>query len=256
MKLSKQQLAYFETFGFLCFPGLLAAQIDEITRRFENVWATYGGGHAGSEHDGEQRSALLPFIDRDKYLSAMLDAPRIDGIVSSILGDEYNYEASDGNFYVGNTEWHSDGYGKSKYRYIKIALYLDPVGRDTGCLRVIPGSHTPPYHHTLEPLSASDSPGFGVASADVPCAYLESEPGDVVMFHQTMWHASFGGGVGRRMLALSFAPYPTTDAHAAYLRSLYAAVVVKGRSRGPFLHSGRPRLESVVSRLRALGLED
>jgi hypothetical protein len=104
MKLSKQQLAHFETFGFLYFPGILADEIDEITLRFENVWAVHGGGHHGRKHDKEQRSALPPFIDQDKYLSAMLDDPRIDGIVSSILGDDHNYTASDGNFYVGDTE--------------------------------------------------------------------------------------------------------------------------------------------------------
>ena len=114
MKLSQQQLAYFETFGFLLLPGLLADEVAEIIRRFENVWAANGGGHHGSEHDRQRRSALVPFIDQDEYLSAMLDDPRIDGIASSILGDNYNYTASDGNFYVGNTGWHSDGYGRSK----------------------------------------------------------------------------------------------------------------------------------------------
>ena len=211
MKLSKQQLAYFETFGFLCFPGLLADQIDEITRRFENVWATYGGGHAGSEHDGEQRSALLPFIDRDKYLSAMLDAPRIDGIVSSILGDEYNYEASDGNFYVGNTEWHSDGYGRSKYLSIKMAMYLDPVGSDSGCLRIIPGSHfvDSSYGDALQKSAPTSKEQhqeklWGIPGSDVPAFALESQPGDLVVFNHNLKHASFGGGERRRMFTLNF----------------------------------------------------
>ena len=86
MKLAQQQLAHFETFGFLYFPGLLADEVDEITLRFENIWARHGGGHHGSEHDKERRSALLPFIDQDKYLSAILDDPRIDDAMPSILG--------------------------------------------------------------------------------------------------------------------------------------------------------------------------
>ena len=32
---------------------------------------------------------------------------------------------------------------------IKVALYLDPVTRETGCLRFIPGSHRQPLHGEL-----------------------------------------------------------------------------------------------------------
>ena len=84
---------------------------------------------------------MVPFIDQSEYLSGLLDDPRIDDVASDLLGEDYNYTGSDGNFYVGDTRWHSDGYARSKYRNIKFAFYLDPVDRDTGCLRVIPGSH-------------------------------------------------------------------------------------------------------------------
>ena len=58
-----------------------------------------------------------------------------------MLGDDFNYSGSDGNFYVGDTLWHSDGYRESKYLSFKMAFYLDPVTAKSGCLRVIPGSH-------------------------------------------------------------------------------------------------------------------
>ena len=141
MTLSDQQLAFFETFGYLTFPGAFADEAERITVEFERVWAEHGGGHNRQAHDHERRSALVPFIDQSEYLSALLDDPRIDGVVSALLGDDYNYTGSDGNFYVGDTRWHSDGFARMKYRSIKIALYLDPVTRDSGCLRVIPGSH-------------------------------------------------------------------------------------------------------------------
>ena len=211
MKLSKQQLAHFETFGFLYFPGILVDEVDEITLRFENVWAVHGGGHHGKRHDKEQRSSLVPFIDQDKYLSAMLDDPRIDGIVSSILGYDYNYTSSDGNFYVGNTGWHSDGYGHSKYLSIKIAMYLDPVGRDSGCLRVIPGSHFvgSAYGDALQksaPMSKEQYQEelWGISGPNVPAFALESQPGDLVVFNHNLKHASFDGGDRRRMFTLNF----------------------------------------------------
>ena len=188
MILSDQQMAYFETFGFLTFPGLLIDVIDETTLRFEKVWADHGGGHHGREHDREQRSALLPFIDQDPYLSAMLDDPQIDGIASSILGEDYNYTASDGNFYVGDTEWHSDGYGHSKYLSIKMAIYLDPVSERTGCLRVIPGSHI--VGDVFGDALHKGAPGskeprqeelWGIKGSQVPAVPIESQPGDLVV---------------------------------------------------------------------------
>ncbi|MDQ4087272.1 MAG: hypothetical protein M3177_04555, partial [Pseudomonadota bacterium] len=51
------------------------------------------------------------------------------------IGEGFNYVGGDGNWYTGDTAWHSDGFHHVG-RYLKIALYLDPVGRDTGCLRV------------------------------------------------------------------------------------------------------------------------
>ena len=122
-------MTFFETFGYLVFPGLFADEADTISDEFERVWAEHGGGHHGRPHDNTRRSALLPFIDQSEYLSALLDDPRIDDAASLLLGDDYNYEDSDGNYYVGDTNWHSDGYARSKYRYIKFAFYLDPVAR-------------------------------------------------------------------------------------------------------------------------------
>ena len=81
MTLTKQQLAFFSTFGFLKFPGLFVNEIDRITNTFERIWADHGGGHFGKPHDGEQRSALVPFIDQDKYLSCLIDDPRIDEVI-------------------------------------------------------------------------------------------------------------------------------------------------------------------------------
>ena len=211
MKLTQQQMAYFETFGFLKFPGLLADEIAEITRRFEMLWSARGGGHHGKEHDKKQRSALLPFIDQDEYLSALIDDPRIDGIASSILGDDYNYTASDGNLYVGDTSWHSDGYGPSKYLSIKMALYLDPVARDSGCLRVIPGSHhvgdgSANALHQGAPSSREPHQEelWGIGGSEVPAVALDSQPGDLVVFNQNLKHASFGGRERRRMFTMNF----------------------------------------------------
>ena len=213
MNLTDHQLAFFDTFGFLAFPGLFANDIDRITGAFEKIWANHGGGHYGREHDGKQRSALIQFIDQDEHLSALIDDPRIHDVCASVLGDDFNYSGSDGNFYVGDTLWHSDGYRESKYLSFKMAFYLDPVTAKSGCLRVIPGSHKygDVFGNSLEAVrelrEKSDNPSaalWGVNGDEVPAVPLEVTPGDLVMFNHQIKHSSWGGGDRRRMFTLNF----------------------------------------------------
>jgi hypothetical protein len=139
--LTKQQVEFFNTFGYLYFPGLLSDCVDRIIEQFELIWASHGGGHHGKPHDGKARACIVPFPDESEYLSSLLDDPRIHDIAASILGDDFNYTSGDGNLYVGDTQWHSDGYLGSRIPSIKMAFYLDPLTSDTGAVRVIPGSH-------------------------------------------------------------------------------------------------------------------
>ena len=46
--------------------------------------------------------SLCSFLTR-RVFSTLLDDPRIHDIAASILGDDFNYMGSDGNFYVGDT---------------------------------------------------------------------------------------------------------------------------------------------------------
>ena len=82
--LSKHQLDFFDTFGYLGFPGLLKDCIDKIIEEFEDVWVK-----AGRTHDGVTRSALVPLPDKSEYLSSLLDDPRIHDIASSICGEDF-----------------------------------------------------------------------------------------------------------------------------------------------------------------------
>ena len=72
----------------------------------------------------------------------MLDDARILSIASAILGDDFNYAGGDGDFWVGDTAWHPDGNYPDLFA-IKLPFILDPLTRDTGCLRVLSGSHLP-----------------------------------------------------------------------------------------------------------------
>ena len=81
--------------------------IDEIESAFEALWKENGGGHNGQPHDGRARSCMAQFIGQSERLSALLDDPRILVIAKTLLGDNFNYMGSDGNYYVGDTGLHS-----------------------------------------------------------------------------------------------------------------------------------------------------
>ncbi len=198
--LTPQQHAFFHTFGYLAFPGLFADRIAAIQSDFEALWAARGGGHGGKPHNGRERSCIGGFIDLSEPLSALVDDPRILGIASDLLGEDFNYMGSDGNFYVGDTGWHSDGWS-TELLNIKIAFYLDPLKRDNGCLRVIPGSHQVGDHYA-EALHAKLG-DCGLAGKDVPAVALEVVPGDILLFNHNTKHASFGGDARRRMFTMN-----------------------------------------------------
>lgn len=202
--LTEQQLRYFDTFGFLALPGLLDDVIDEVIEAFEEIWERHGGGHHGQPHDGKRRSCIARYLGQHERLCALLDDPRIHGALSSLVGDDFNYMGSDGNYYAGDTQWHSDGW-HPQIRHVKFAFYLDPLTRDTGCLRVIPGSHRRDdgYAGDLRENSRESEAIWGVAGADVPAIALETNPGDVLVFNHNTKHAAFGGGGKRRMFTLN-----------------------------------------------------
>ena len=211
LQLSAQELARMDLFGFLVFPGLLNDRIDRITEEFEATFTMHGGGHAGHAHDGTARSCIVPFIDQTEYLSSLVDDPRIDGIFTSLMGEDYNYLGSDGNFYVGSTGWHSDTdwsgrmRGKPPRTFYKMALYLDPVTAISGALRVIPGSYRydDSFAQGLQNALKKPEDTLGITGDQVPAIALESNPGDVVVFNQATKHSSWGGSNRRRMFTIN-----------------------------------------------------
>ena len=211
LQLTPHQIAFIDTFGYLVFPGLLADKIDRIIAEFESTFAVQGGGHNGKPHDGTARSCIVPFIDQNEYLSSLVDDPRVDGIFTSLLGEEYNYLGSDGNFYVGDTNWHSDTDWSGKMRgkppriFYKMALYLDPVTATSGALRVVPGSqhYGDEYAEALQATLRIAPDKLGIPGSQVPAIALESNPGDVVVFNQNTKHSAWGGNNRRRMFTIN-----------------------------------------------------
>ena len=210
---TEQQKRFFETFGYLKFPGLVQDDLGSITAEFEAVFQQLQIQHDGTKHSGSGH-----FVDQRAGLCALLDNPNILAAASGLLGDDFNYLGSDGNYYVGDTLWHPDG---THYlgKYVKFAFYLDSLTRDTGALRVIPGSHRVDVLDTWDARQAGKSEElWGIAQRDVPAVALETVPGDVVAFNHNLMHAAFGGSSSRRMFTLNLCRHASTKEEVKELR--------------------------------------
>jgi ectoine hydroxylase-related dioxygenase (phytanoyl-CoA dioxygenase family) len=265
LMLTTEQRLFFDTFGFLVLRQQFDAdEMSSISSEFHEVMET---DRQGQEFAGERRHGVMGFVEQRARLTRLVDDDRIYGPLEQLLGEGFVWIGSDGNLYVGDTHWHSDG--SDSYRRIKVAFYLDPVERDTGCLRVVPGSHRPELHDRLtaqEPGEDAGTSPYGVDLADIPSFPLESQPGDVVFFNQNLFHASHGGRTGRRMFTLNVGAKPTEAAHYDYLRRMHetnrsrfiATMQVTQTNRvytDEFLQSDSPRIRGMVSELLELGLK-
>lgn len=249
--LSTQQTDFFDTFGFIKFPGLLKADIGWITEEFERVFPMV---RPGGVHDGSRRTMVVPFIDQREKLAALIDHPAIHGICASLLGDDFNYMGSDGNYYVGNTPWHPDGLSR-KRRHLKIAFYLDPLDGANGALRVVPGSHRldDRYGADVQEKVMQCEVRWGLSGAEVPAQVLDVVPGDILAFDHNTLHSSWYGSGFRRMFTLNlsqrFAEEDLEELkqylamHAHYGRpSYYGEAIVRTAGEGRHRH-----LEQVLS---------
>jgi hypothetical protein len=202
MKLSDQQVSFFKTFGYLGFPKLFSTEeITGIAKQFEYTIDNFGGG---TNHDGSRRTMMGGPIEHVPELCALLDDPRITGIIGGVIGEDFSYCSGDGNYYSGDTAWHPDG-NWNLLNPVKVAFYLDPVGPETGCLRVIPGSFEKEHLIHRNKIHPNESKKlFGLHPKDFPGNVpLTCNPGDIVMFNHDTWHAAYGGSNRRRMFTMN-----------------------------------------------------
>ena len=202
MTLSREQLNFFDTFGYLLMRQLFSpSEMEKIIEGFEWSIQNYGGG---KNHDGKNRTTFPGPIEHTPEMCTILDHPSILGLIGGILGEDFNYAGGDGNYYSGNTNWHPDGNWGQLFA-AKTAFYLDSLTWDTGAVRLIPGSHRPDHFIRQEQIDVNNSLElFGIPPTEFPGSIaVETDPGDIVIFQHDLYHASFGGDARRRMFTIN-----------------------------------------------------
>ena len=248
MKLTKQQMSYFETFGYLiCRQLFPPSEIAEITREADELWRQMRkeGEDKGSHQD------IAPFIEHRPRLMQLADDDRIYEPMQQLLGDDFIWVGSEGRVGSFNDtndhRWHCDRtwmYGLN-YRWIKHMIYLEPTTKDTGALRVIPGSHLREFAEILHVLN-EERPNtcrdiFGVEGDEMPCVALESDPGDMVILNHYIFHGVYHKQPNRRYISLKFAEKPTRPEHFDAL-----CQHVQGVLHETFRNSKRTRIQTMI----------
>lgn len=247
---NRDQKAYFDTFGFICLPRQFSPkEMETITNEADRLWEEHREGRP----PGEDQS-IQEFVEKGPIMTQMVADDRIWGTVEALLGPRFVWNGSEGNlnFTQPEHQWHTDRPGEPHATSYSFHLYLDKVRADTGCIRVIPGSHQPPLYDDLSPINeqALDSTMkvYGLSPTEVPGIALESDPGDVVFFSQKIYHGVYGKQPGRRYLKLRFVAWPEKDEAVASLMryqnrgSIYRPV-------DSFLHSDNLRIRAMVDPL-------
>lgn len=248
--MSAENFGHFQAFGFAVLRGFfdanaLADEVDQALLqglvRAPEVW-----------HGEGARFQYVPMMTARTPLSlALLD--RAETLATSLLGGPVLPTRAKGVRYRGDTPWHTDSV--LSLASVGFAAYLEPVRAKTGALRVIPGSHRAEFGDALRLLDLA-----GMRAADAPAHIIETDPGDVIVFDEHLFHSSCGGSV-RRQWRLDFIADPA-DLRAEELAQSYFAGIFprdwdggydaeRYPSYGPdWRGSGR----SSVERLGALGV--
>ena len=227
-------------------------------------------------------SSVVHSVERSPVLTRLLlEDGRIRNVVANLLGDDFIWCGSELEraAEVSHHEpelltahrlpqnynehgWHSDRHGTRECAYprLKFMMYLTHTSPTKGALRIIAGSHRPPFHYRLSALQATH-PGitateswrdatFGIAGDCLPSHIFCAEPCDAILFHQSCFHAVYGHQPGRTYIAMKFAARPRTDEELACLgnRGAYAFEPHPNLE----LASAHPAVRNMVRGLRSL----
>ena len=227
--LNQEQYRHFETFGFIVLRQFFSPrEMERASGEFETALDAL---YADDPFDGSKRHSAILTGEETPFFAALPEDPRLYGIAEQLYGDCFPI-TSDANRYVGDSRWHPDHFidvEKDCYG-IKFAYYLDPVGPESGALRVIPGSHRNPFWTAVDNANTREADIRGV-----PGHVCASQPGDLIGFDVRLWHASCGGAAGRRMCTVVYYKSPQTPEEEKGMR-WRAGHCVEALSPAPFVN--------------------
>lgn len=240
--LSPLQVAQYERDGFLHpMPVMTADEAAALLTQLEAVERDEGG--ALSPSTGQKPYLLFPWLAQTVRRPGILDA------VESLLGPDILCWA--GGFFAKNPgdgkriTWHQDStyWGLSEPDVCTAWLALTPSTRESGCMRVIPGTHTLSQMPHVDTHAADNLLSRGQEIAvkvdERQAVEIELQPGEMSLHHVRLFHGSEPNASAHRRVGLAIRYIPTRIRQIA--GSEDSATLVRGVDRfGHFLPEPAP----------------
>lgn len=221
------QIVRFRTFGFVVLRGALGAELTALSAEATRVVRDATGDRYGHDDgSGGIVGHYIPATGERTPVSLAL-ALGFAPVAEALLGVPLMLAGAHHNLLFDAASWHTDtGHEPPS---VNVVAYLEALDATSGALRVLPGSHAAPYEHFTPFMQGApfrDDRRWRQAVRDVPCHVVATEPGDVIVFDEHLWHASIGGR-NRRQWRATYVLDPRgpddEPAVAAYLASQFVA---------------------------------
>jgi hypothetical protein len=256
ISLTADGIAHFRAFGFQvlrdCFDA--AALSDEVNRTLDD------GVRSSFQVDvaaGISFSYVPMMCERTPLSLSLLDA--FADTAAALLDRSVLPVRAKATRYAAGAGWHRDS--DLDMPSVGFLAYLEPLRADSGALRVLPGSHQPGFGAAVaQYLDERSATGVEPDFTSLPGLAVETDPGDMIVFEEHIYHGSVGGS-DRRQWRVDYLPDPTGDQEETlarrYLEQIFPLDWAVGYDpqRYPsygeqWIRSGRPS----ASRLGELGV--
>ena len=209
-------------------------EIQEMRRQLEAFEAKSGSALHGTNRF---KNHLL-----FKWLSDLIRSPKILDAVEDLIGpnllvwstDWWIKEAQSPQF----VSWHQDSqyWGLDTRKLVTVWVALSPSTVESGCMRVLPGSHLGPDLHHKETFHDDNMLTRGQQIEDIDerlAVNLEVDTGKAVIFAFRMAHASYPNRSNDRRIGLAIRYIPP-DARQQYAETDSATLVRGENTAGHF----------------------
>jgi hypothetical protein len=254
--MTPEQIKYFQTFGFFLRKQLLSPEeMASLSKAFDSAMEKARDG-APKPAPGQKRQQIIPFFDYDpEAFYPLLDNARILDPFEQLLGEDFILTLSEGIIHTGGSGWHHDAYAPEGFFSMRVAIYLDPLGPEDGCLTVIPGSHCQEFRDHI----VNNKDQLGTAPEDLPGQYpLVNEPGDVLFMNHKVQHAALSDKPWRRAIHINAVQNTTPEKNQEHFTWLTEFLAGETKHWGRFysdqlIRTAGPRRKKMLDRTVALG---
>lgn len=242
LALTEERIAQFDRDGYLSPFDIFS--LDEVAE-YRSLLEDYERGQGGPVSGATRSKCHLLF----KWVDDMMRDDRIMDLVEDLIGGNilcwnslfWIKEAGSKSF----VSWHQDAryWGLTTKQLVTVWVALSPASVASGCMRVLPGSHTGELLAHRDEYHEDNllTRGQRVAAAvdESLAVAMPLSPGQVSLHNVCLAHASGPNTTDERRIGLSFHYMPTDSRQTAVAWD--SAALVRGQDKYQhFTHTPRP----------------